>query len=204
MSRNVENNGDGSGFFWGEISPCEHIVQIYEDDELFFDTLVKFVIEGLEADEGVIVLATTNHLNVLEQRLIANSIDIESARSRDQYVACDGEEIMGKFLVNDWPDEALFEQTVTELLARASSSGRRVRAFGEIVAIMWERGYNGATINLEHLWHKLVQKKQFPLYCAYPKSGFTKKSADGIRDICAAHSKVLDGNRLKSSAEFSS
>lgn len=186
--------------FWGEISPCEHILQLYEDDEVFFDALTKFVAEGLLAEEAVIVLATGEHLNVLEQRLAAKCIDIQTARLRNQFIVRDADEVLSKLLVNNWPDREVFMEMVTELLTLARGSGRRVRAFGELVAVMWARGLNGATVNLEHLWHELIEKEGFPLFCAYPKSGFTQDCVDSIKEICDAHSQLINGKTTRKAA----
>lgn len=35
------------------------------------------------------------------------------------------------------------------------------------------------------------QERGFPLFCAYPRIGFTQHVDSAIREICAAHSKVL-------------
>lgn len=185
-----------SEHFWGEIAPCEHIVQIYEDDQVFFDALTQFVAEGLMSFEGVIVIARSKHLNVLEQRLAARDIDIQAARSENRYIARDADEVLSMFLVNNWPDRDLFRKTVTELLTLAKGPGRKVRAFGEMVSLLWERGHSGATVNLEHLWHELIQQEGFPLFCAYPKSGFTQDCSDSIREICEAHSTVLQSKNF--------
>lgn len=32
--------------FWGDISPCEHLVQIYQDEGVFLDSLEGFVAGG--------------------------------------------------------------------------------------------------------------------------------------------------------------
>jgi hypothetical protein len=40
-------------------------------------------------------------------------------------------------MVKDWPDEKLFASLVDYLIKRASKMGRRVRAFGEMVALLW-------------------------------------------------------------------
>lgn len=42
----------------GKIASCEHVVQIYEDKGCFLSTLEEFIIIGLEAPEGVILIAT--------------------------------------------------------------------------------------------------------------------------------------------------
>jgi hypothetical protein len=40
--------------FWGEITPCEHSVQIYDDDAVFLDALEGFIAGGLrKGDAGL-------------------------------------------------------------------------------------------------------------------------------------------------------
>jgi hypothetical protein len=178
--------------FWGEIAPSEHIVQMYEDDGVVLDSLEGFVAEGIEAGDAVIVIATAPHRAALEDRLRMRGISLNVARSRDQYIALDAEETLTRFLVQEWPDQELFESLITGLIARARGNHvRKVRAFGEIVALLWNRGLNGATVRLEYLWQSLCQREQFSLFCAYPKSGFTVDAEDSMRTICEAHSRVL-------------
>ncbi|MGH7831066.1 MAG: MEDS domain-containing protein [Candidatus Binatia bacterium] len=185
--------GKTTDVFWGEISPCEHLVQIYENDGAFMDTLEEFIGGGLRAGDGVIVIATAPHLNTLEQRLEARGMDVDAARSEDQYIPLAADEVLAGFMVGGWPDDALFTNVVSELIARARRRGRRVRAFGEMVAILWARGDQGATVRLEHLWHRLCQTEAFSLFCAYPKVGFTRNASESISELCAAHSKVIPG-----------
>src|SRR6266545_1929676 len=127
----------GIDVFWGEIAPCEHIVQIHEDDGAFLDSLEGFVGGGIRAGDAVIVIATAIHLSALEDRLSAQGVDVDAARSQDQYIPVDAEGTLSKFIVRGWPDDGLFTQLISELIARARRNGRRVRALGEMVAVMW-------------------------------------------------------------------
>jgi hypothetical protein len=177
--------------FWGEMAPCEHLVQIYEDDSLFLDTLEGFVADGLLAGEGVVVIATCRHLSALNRALVKRDSRLTRAMEGDQYLSLDAEAMLSLFMVNGWPDDELFNQFVTGVLQRASAGGRRVRAFGEMVALLWAQGNCGATVRLEHLWHELCEQQEFMLFCAYPKTGFTRDTQDSMREICDAHSRVL-------------
>lgn len=94
-------------------------------------------------------------------------------------------------MVNQWPDDKLFINFVTGLIARAQSKGRRVRAFGELVAILWARGDVAATVRLEFLWHQICQKQTFSLFCAYPKAGFTEDPLKSLDVIRATHSRIV-------------
>jgi len=177
--------------FWAEMSACEHFVQIYEADEVFLDTLAGFISGGLSEGHAAVVIATPVHRHELDKRLTVMGLDVVSARLQDQFISIDAEETLSKFMVNGWPDEKLFAKVVADILERAARNGRRVRAFGEMVALMWAQGHSAATVRLEHLWHRQCNENSFALFCAYPKIGFTEAASESIARICAAHSKVL-------------
>jgi hypothetical protein len=186
--------------FWGEIAPCEHVVQIYDDNEVFLDTLARYVGDGINSGDGIILIARTAHLEALKSRLQAHAINVESLIAQHQYIALDAEETLSKFMVNGWPDEDKFITVITEVLRKAKSRNKRIRAFGEMVAILWEQGHYGATVNLEHLWNSFLEKETLSLFCAYPRSGFTQNAGESMVHICSHHSIMIDGN--KSSAEI--
>lgn len=176
--------------FWGELAPCDHFVQIYQDDEDFLQTLENFVATGLRQGEACILIATPSHREALRARLVRDGFDIEGAIERGQYIALDARETLDKFMVKGWPDEALFEQLITDILVRARTRYGKVRAFGEMVALMWAEGYCGATVHLEHMWSRLCSKEKFSLFCAYPTAGLTQDSLKSLAEVCETHSKV--------------
>lgn len=177
--------------FWGEIAPCEHVLQIYDDDEVFLGSLERFARAGLVAGEAVVIIATPPHRAELERRLAAEGLDVAGLREEDRYLAFDAAETLARFMRKGWPDETLFRGVVGEVLQRARRGHRRVRAFGEMVALLWAQGDCGATVCLEHCWHVVCQLEDLPLFCAYPRAGFTKEAAESLRDICAAHSRLV-------------
>lgn len=180
-----------SEIFWAEIPPCEHLIQIYENDEVFINSLVSFATAGIAAGEVTIIIATGGHIQVLEERMMKKGIDITAAKKSDLYIPLDAGETIKTFMVNSWPDEEKFNKLIIDLIARGN--GRRIRAFGEMVALMWAQGFNGATIHLEHLWGKFCDSGVFCLFCAYPKSGFTQDIKTSINDVCQKHSTVIAG-----------
>jgi hypothetical protein len=177
--------------FWGELAPCEHVVQIYENDDVFLDLLNGYVSGGIDEGDSVVVIATASHLRLLNDRLTKAGLDVFKLINSSQYIPLDAEETLSKFMVNGWPDENLFNHVVNEVLVKAKRGRRHVRAFGEMVAILWAKGQVGATVRLEHLWNKFCENEILCLFCAYPKSGFTQDAAESVMHICGAHSKMI-------------
>lgn len=176
--------------FWGELAASEHCVQIYTDDSTFLDALHDFVAGGLVRDESVVVILTPRHRQGLEERLAFSRL---RAAGAGRYIPLDAEETLARFMVGAWPDDCRFERVVTAILNDARRDTRGVRAFGEMVAVLWAQGHHAATARLEYLWSDFVRRHEFPLVCAYPRVGFTEDPAAAILSVCAAHSRVIPG-----------
>jgi DcmR-like sensory protein len=160
------------------------------------ESLAGFVEGGVKAGETVIIIATEIHTNALNKRLNAQGIDVNSLCLSDHYIPINAEKALSKFIVNGWPDEKLFLKLVKELIARArGETERKVRVYGEMVALLWAQGHNGATVQIKHLWNKLCETEPFCLFCAYPKVGFNQKENDSLAHVCLTHTKVISGDK---------
>jgi hypothetical protein len=90
------------------------------------------------------------------------------------------------------PDPAAFDSVVGGLVRAAAESGRTVRAYGEMVALLWEAGLITAAIELEELWNDLSEKVPFSLYCAYPAQLVAAdEHAGALADVCHAHTAIV-------------
>lgn len=182
--------------FWSEIAPAEHVLQIYENDAVFLDALAGFVGGGINAGDAIIVIATRQHLDALEARLTSFGVHVRALIDNGRYIPLDASDTLAKFMVDGWPDEQLFIAAVSGIIRKAANGGRRIRAFGEMVALLWAKGHNGATVHLEHLWNKICENVELSLFCAYPKSGFTQDMNTSIMHICGAHSHQIKGSGI--------
>lgn len=196
MNRHEKNRFEGpnTDVLWGEIAPSDHVLQIYKSDNDFIDTLEGFVTSGFHANESVIIVATPQHLVALNERLRRQQWDLFSLTLQDQYIPLSAEDALGEFLIDGWPDENLFGHLVANLLLRARKHGRHVRAFGEMVALLWSRGYFEATAHLEKLWTRFCESEKFSLFCAYPSHIFAGDSNESLTQICKCHSKMVSSD----------
>jgi hypothetical protein len=183
-----------AGPFWGQMADTEHAVQVYRDDNTLLDSLEGFVASGLRSGESVILIATASHLHVVEKRLRGGWVDLDRARWEDRYIAVLAQETLDTFMVGGMPDEALFEKAAKGLIERARGRGRKLRAFGEMVGVLWADGQKDAALRLEHLWTGLQSRERFPLFCGYARAQLRPGSIESdIQSICAAHSRIVPG-----------
>jgi signal transduction histidine kinase len=180
------------GTDWGNIGASDHVIQLYEEDVHLLDAVSRFTGIGLEAGEAAVVIATQSHRDHLEARLRAHGVDLGTIREQGRYVSLDAAEILAQFMVHGCPDPRRFADVVGGVIAHVGSRYPRVRAFGEMVALLWTEGNEDAALQLEKLWNDLVQRHAFPLFCAYPLSSFSKAvHAKKLLKICAEHSHVI-------------
>jgi hypothetical protein len=101
--------------------------------------------------------------------------------------------MLSTFIVGDSPDEALFNQHVGDLIERTIGGRTRtiVRAYGEMVDLLWRDGQTTAAIRLEILWNKLALSHGFALLCGYSMGGFYKQ-AQLFQQVCRQHDHVVD------------
>jgi PAS domain S-box-containing protein len=178
---------------WREMGESDHFVQFYEDEAFLLDEGGRFLGAGLDASDGVVVIATKPHRGGFDDRLRVARVDVSAARDQGFYVSLDAVKILSEFMVNGRPNDERFADVVGGAIARAAAGGRRrVRVFGEMVALLWAAGNQGAAVRLEELWNDLAKRHAFSLFCAYPAGGFSKKAhGAAFLKICSAHSQVI-------------
>jgi MEDS: MEthanogen/methylotroph, DcmR Sensory domain len=169
-----------------------HAVQFYGDDASLFATVGGFLSEGLVAGHPSIVIATGAHASAIADQLASRLIDVEAAKASGDLVLLDAEETLAAFMVDGVPHPGKFEHHVGGLI-RNTLGGRTttiVRAYGEMVDVLWKQGREDAAIRLEILWNKLATTYGFALLCGYSMGNFYKQ-AERFQDVCSQHTHIL-------------
>lgn len=177
-----------------------HAVTFYERDPDLLSELLDFVCGGLAAGERVIVVATDDHASRLREALGALGVDVAHLTLTRQLRWLDADKTLSAFQVDGRQSAVGFESAIGAMVDDALRDGAPVRVFGEMVALLWERGDVLGAIELERRWNKLAATRTFSLLCGYPLRGVASASWSLVEDVCREHTAVLPqpraGDRL--------
>lgn len=177
---------------WTDMTDSDHFVQFYEADSSLLSSLSGYIGTGLSSGGAAIIIATRAHRLGLMSKLQAAGIDVLTASASGKYVSLDAAQTLSKFMVDGLPEPARFRDVVGNVLTRVTDGRNSVRAFGEMVALLWAEGNYNAAIRLEELWNDLQRTHSFSLFCAYPMSSFSGQSfVAPLNHVCEAHSRVI-------------
>lgn len=153
--------------------------------------LRNLFMQALDRAKPAGLFSTKSHTSQLEQRLEKLGVNVDQARARGYYMAYDASETMAKFIVNGLPDKKLFKQIIGGLVKESVARNKPVRAFGEMVALLWKEGNQAGVAQLEALWDDLIRDYNVSLYCAYPRMHFDKSiHGDMLSAIDKLHATV--------------
>ncbi len=179
-------------FDWSDTRDSDHFVQFYESDKFLVEAVGGYVGTALEAGDAGIVIATPAHRAGIDRHLTARGLDTPAARAEGRLVVLDAADTLDQFMVGGSPDPDRFAQVVGGLVAKAARGRKRLRAFGEMVALLWEDGNRAAAIRLEELWNDLGKVHKFALFCAYPMKALGGEAErEPFGRVCACHTRVV-------------
>jgi MEDS: MEthanogen/methylotroph, DcmR Sensory domain len=172
----------------------EHVVQLYgADDRLLTRNVGRFLSEGLKRGDGLLVIATPEHRTTLARHL-REVPAYSKAVLEGRLVFLDAEVTLGRLMLNGAPDPELFRSLVGEALngVRARAGGSGVRAYGEMVGLLWKAGVQEAAIQLEELWNALLKSSDVTLFCGYPIDVFGEDfRPEKVDPLLRSHTHLL-------------
>ncbi|MGH3509143.1 MAG: MEDS domain-containing protein [Nocardioidaceae bacterium] len=166
-----------------------HEVSFYDHDVDAVAVITRFALAGLSNGESVVVLTTDDHRAALDAELRVAGVDPVLARAAGRLVTLDSAEALGLFMEGGSPAPDRFALGIGDLLREArSTSPAGVRVYGDMVAVLWNRGDVMAALELERLWNELALHERFALLCAYPVSVLGPARLEDVSRVCALHS----------------
>jgi hypothetical protein len=169
----------------------DHVVAFYDGEAFLARTVARFLQTGFERGERCVVIATAEHRAAFEAALRARRVPLRQLRRAGRYVELDAVDTLARLAPDGVLDAAFFDREVGGPLARDLRAGRRVRVFGEMVALLWGRGHLTTALELEDRWNRVQAATPFPLLCGYPLGAFDgESSAADFHAVCERHTGV--------------
>ncbi|APR84871.1 Sensor histidine kinase [Minicystis rosea] len=167
-----------------------HDVQLYASSDALVPIVGSYLAQGLLYGEGAVVIATRDHWTAVRRHLDAAGAQLDVATREGRVVILDAEQTLSWLLVNGTPSPRAFHNIVSATFNMIADRFDRapVRAYGEMVDLLWAEGRLDDALVLERLWNGFLADRPVPLLCAYRMQ--SRPSDAALAAICAAHAHV--------------
>lgn len=184
-----------SSLYWALNGPG-HAVHFYNDDESLQRTVVNFLADGLVIGQPVLSIATQPHSELFAAGLIERGFDVTKLGASRDLMLLDAHHLLDEFMAARIPDADRFRVVVGALLERAGARRRVVRAYGEMVDVLWKDGNTAGALHLEKGWNGLARAFHFALLCGYSIGNvMSGPQIAAFEDVCGAHHHVIPTDR---------
>jgi hypothetical protein len=153
--------------------------------------VAAFLAAGLRVGDPALVIATPAHWEAFARELNARGCEPGALERKGLLVRADAEQLLDAFMDEELPLPERFERVVGGLVDELSwrFHKRTIRAFGEMVDVLWSRERERAAIALEELWNDLAKTRSFALLCGYHLDIFELGvQRDALPEVIRAHS----------------
>ena len=180
-----------------------HGVQLYGGSgRALVRSVGTFISDGLKQGGTALVVASSQRNWDIVSRIDAAGVDAAQAIRDLLLVVVDARGALERFMVDDRPDARRFDAVIGAQV-RALAQRAPLRAYGEMVGLLWAAGQRDAAIELEALWNGLALEVAFELLCGYPIDVLTNAfDVAAVDELLCAHTHVLPSHgRLESALD---
>jgi hypothetical protein len=174
QSDNTQDRREPWGGLLASAGPRDHIVQLYQDQEFLNRAVCRFAAAAIANGEGVILVPTAAHWAAFRPRLEAEGVDTTAAQEGGQLTVVDADTLLPQFMREAMPDAPVFLGLAANVIAKARDNGRypKVRWWGEMVNVLWERGEVSASMALEDQFDRLAHEHEIAIFCSFVMDNF--------------------------------
>jgi MEDS: MEthanogen/methylotroph, DcmR Sensory domain len=171
-----------------------HVVQFYGHEEELADRVAGYLLGALQHDGVAVVIATAAHRRAFETRLTRAGVDVAAVTRAGTYWTLDAGDAVRTLTAGGQLDRGAFDRLIGRLIADAGQGERPVRAYGEMVALLWDAGLVNDAVQLEEMWSSLGLTRPFSLFCSYPARSVTGDGhLEAFAEVCRLHGSVVGG-----------
>jgi hypothetical protein len=186
-----------------------HLCQFYSDPTPLAESVAFFAGSALERGAPAVFIATPENTRRFLAAIEQKGVRIDRAQEAGQLVALDAAATLAQFMVDERPDWSRFSSCIGRVLGRTAAKGKgAIRAYGEMVNLLWQAGNTQGAIELEEFWNRLLPFYPVTLFCAYRLDPLVWPSYESpLHEIGRTHTDVLatrEDERLLSAVDAAS
>jgi hypothetical protein len=176
---------------WPELlrnpGPTDHMVQLYSDPDFLVEGVAQYLSTGLRRGEAAIVIARPEN-----RARFVRALEREGLYPSPALDLRDADEMLALFMREGMPEWTAFHKAAGGAIAELRLQYPAVRAYGEMVDILWQRGEQKAAIRLEQFWNELGKLQTFSLLCAYGIDPLETAAYGGtLESVCKCHTHLI-------------
>ncbi|HXH74332.1 MAG TPA: MEDS domain-containing protein [Bacteriovoracaceae bacterium] len=181
-----------NGICGHRVATHDHLVKFYCDLRNLTDLVCDYVVPGISRGDGIIIIATQTNRKAFEAALENRSIDVTMAKAAGQVLLLDAEETLRKIMSGGMPVTSKFNAVIGEKIIKMLEKYPNIRAYGEMVNVLWKQDCVEGTIALEKFWNSLAVIHPFALLCSYSMDENLMKKGKSLSDICSTHTHYIN------------
>lgn len=172
-----------------------HLVQIYRDHGFLADAVAAWLAPALEAGGGAILVCTPPSRARVLAVLDAAGARATAAHAEGRIAILDAADLWARICPAGTLDVPAFKALAAAHAARvraACPAGGPIRAWGELVDLLWKRGEPAQAERLESAWNEVIDAEGIRLLCSYEMDNLAPRTHGGdLRRVCASHSQLV-------------
>ena len=175
-----------------EVEPGGHAVHFYRDAAELADVVAGYLSDGDRERAALVTIVTEPHARAIE-----DAVGEAGTQADGRVTVLDARVTLTRLQVDGQISREAFQRVVGSVVREAGEGGRPVRAYGEMVDLLWQEGNITGAIELEELWNELIAELGFSLLCAYHSEAVAAPEHErALRDVCRLHTAVSSAREV--------
>lgn len=175
------------------VADIQHVVFTYHDPDLLQPKVGDWLAGALACGGGALVACTGPHAALVRTELARRGLDVAACEAEGRLLLADADGLLARFMIAGMPHGRSFKRIARQLLGsiRAAGAAGPIRAWGEMVNVLAQRGDHDAAHRLECLWNEILAEEDVELLCSYELDSLDAVShARVLLDACATHTRL--------------
>lgn len=165
----------------------DHMVQVYQDPAFLIEAATTYIAAGVRQGEAALVIARPEH-----RRQFAQALEEQGIAPSGAVRMLDAQDTLDQFMADGMPDWTAFRQVCGGAIAELRLQYPAVRAYGDMVDLLWQRNERAAALRLEEFWNELGRLQTFSLFCAYAIDPLRPDSYGGaLESVSRCHTHLI-------------